>query len=191
MAKLLSVAAWRIDPSQEARYAMLTAGALPGMRVLGGDTGPVYSVAFNPNGKIMASANADRTIRLWDVATGREIGKPLTGHRNEVNSVAFSPDGTMLASGGFDGTIRLWDVAYGQEIGAPFTGETGPVESVAFSPDGQTMASGSTDGTIRLWDVAFAKDIAPYLCASAGQTLTPADWKRYMPPGAAYRNVCP
>jgi hypothetical protein len=54
-----------------------------------------------------------------------------------------------------------------------------------------TLASGSTDGTIRLRDVAFAKDIAPYLCTSAGQTLSRAEWEQYMPLGPAYRNVCP
>jgi WD40 repeat protein len=158
---------------------------------LTGDTYAVVTVAFSPNGQVLASGSVDYTIRLWDVATRTEIGNPLTGDTETVDSVAFSPDGQILVSGGADGTIRLWDVAYGQEIGAPFTGETEAVDSVAFSPDGRTLASGSTDGTIRLWDVGFVEDIAPYLCASAGRTLTRAQWERHMPPGAAYQNVCP
>ena len=158
---------------------------------LAGDAYAVVTVAFSPNGQILASGSTDYTVRLWDVATRTEIGNPLTGDTESVDSVAFSPDGEILASGGADGTIRLWDVTTGLEIGAPFMGETGSVDSVAFDRDGQTLASGSADGTTRLWDVAFVKDIAPYLCASAGQTITLAEWKQYMPPGPPYQNVCP
>ena len=69
-------------------------------------------MAFSPDGKTLATGNADDTVRLWDVATHRQIGRPLTGHTEPVNSVAFSPDGKTLASGSDDGTVRLWDVAY-------------------------------------------------------------------------------
>jgi WD40 repeat protein len=69
----------------------------------------VFSVAFSPDGKTLASGSFDKTIRLWDVAKGQPIGVPLTGHTDKVFSVAFSPDGRTLASGSADNTIRLWD----------------------------------------------------------------------------------
>ena len=105
---------------------MLAAAARPGIAVLTGHTGPVNSVAFSPDGTTLAtrSDGDDGTVRLWDVATHRQIGGPLTGHAGPVTSVAFSPDGTTLASGDDDGTVRLWDVATHRQIGGPLTGPT-------------------------------------------------------------------
>ena len=114
-----------------------------------------------------------------------------------VFSVAFSPDGNILASGNNDGTVRLWDVATHHQIGNPLVGHIGPVHSVAFSPDGKTLASGSSDQTVRFWNVtapgqnvANAADLARYLCALTGQSLTHAEWARWVP-GLAYQHVCP
>ncbi|GAB4461277.1 MAG: hypothetical protein Kow0070_18660 [Anaerolineales bacterium] len=114
----------------------------------------VRSVAFSPDGSLLAAGCEDGSLRLWNVATRQPLGEPLTGHSRDVNSVAFSPDGTLLASGSWDNTLRLWDVATRQPLGEPLTGHGGDVNSVAFSPDGTLLASGSEDETIRLWDVA-------------------------------------
>ena len=117
---------------------------------LRGHTDNVTSVAFSPDGQILASGSTDETIRLWDVNTS-ELIEILEGHTDDVTSVAFSPDGQTLASGSTDETIRLWDVNTG-ELLETLEGHRREVTSVAFSPDGKTLASGSTDDTIRLWN---------------------------------------
>ena len=117
---------------------------------LEGHTDIVWSVAFSPNGKILASGSYDQTVHLWDVNTGRLL-HTLTEHTNEVLSLAFSPDGNTLASASWDGTIRLWNPNNGK-LKRTLTEHAGGVTSVAFSPDGQTLASGSADQTILLWD---------------------------------------
>src|SRR5256885_1364904 len=97
------------------------------------------SVAFSPEGKTLASGSYDKTIKLWDVASG-ELLRSLEGHRDSVLSVAFSSDGKTLASGSNDTTIKLWDVASG-ELLRSLEGHRDSVRSVAFSSDGKTLAS--------------------------------------------------
>jgi hypothetical protein len=116
-------------------------------------------------------------VRLWDLATHRQIGIPLTGHAGAVYSVAFSPDGTTLASGGDGGTVRLWDVATHRQTGNPIAGYAGVVFSVAFSPDGKTLATGGEGHAVRLWDVATHRQIG------GGTTATG-------PPGAGTTSAC-
>jgi hypothetical protein len=138
----------------------------------------VLSVASSPDGKILASADAGGTIRLWDTATDKELAV-LKEHTASVRCVRFSPNGKVLASAGMnDKTVRLWDVSTGKEL-AILKGHQGPVEAVAFNPDGKTVASGSHDRTVRIWDVATGKQVTSisgdYVCTLAyspdGKTL--------------------
>jgi WD40 repeat protein/DNA-binding SARP family transcriptional activator len=112
--------------------------------------GAISSVAFSPNGQILAAGTKEE-IRLWRT-TDRQPLLTLAGHTSLVTSVAFSPDGQTLASGSDDQTVRLWDVHTGQSL-KTLAGHTSEARSVVFSSDGQTLASGSLDQTVRLWDV--------------------------------------
>src|SRR6266849_285299 len=82
---------------------------------LKGHTALVYSVAFSPDGSLLASGSHDQTIRVWNPADGKPI-RELKGHTGIVDSIAFSPDGKLLASGSADKTVRLWDPASGKEV---------------------------------------------------------------------------
>jgi WD40 repeat protein len=115
-------------------------------------SGRVFSVNFSPDGKLLASASADETVRIRDVAAGGSQ-QILESHSDGVNSVNFSPDGKLLASASADETVRIWDVATGG-LQQTLEGHSGEVLSVNFSPDGKLLASASADDeTVRIWDV--------------------------------------
>jgi WD40 repeat protein len=152
---LLSVEAYRAEPNYETYSTLFaTSRAHPRLvRCQHGHRSAVYGVSFSPDGKALASSSGDGSIILWDVATGKPRGRPLTGHRGIVYGVAFSPDGHLLASASADGTVIVWDTTTGKPRGRPLIGHKSEVHGVAFSPDGRTLASASPDKTVILWDV--------------------------------------
>lgn len=112
---------------------------------------PVRSLAFNPDGRLLASAGRDEEIKLWNAVTWNHT-KTLRGHKGTVYTVAFSPDGRLLASGSEDQTVIVWNVEAGK-LRRTVRGHSQAVYGVAFSPDGSMLASASGDKTIRLWDL--------------------------------------
>ena len=120
------------------------------LALLAGHTNRVSSLAYSPNGQMLASGSRDNTVRLWDTNTGQPKFT-LSGHSDLVTAVVYSPDGATLASGSRDNTVRLWDTNAGT-LKATFAEHTHWVNTVAYSPDGSTLVSAGEDTTIRLWD---------------------------------------
>jgi WD40 repeat protein len=117
---------------------------------LSGHTGRLYGLAFSFDGKILASASSEGTVKLWDVGSGKEMAT-LHGHTGSIWSVSFTADGKALTTSGSDNTIRLWDLATFKEQ-AVLQGHGGTVYSAVIHPQGKLLASGSSDSTVKIWD---------------------------------------
>jgi WD40 repeat protein len=120
-------------------------------------------LAFTPDGRLLASANQDNTVCLWDTHAKKKLPS-LQGHMCHVSSVAFSPDGKRLASGSEDWTIRIWDLESGLTT-LTLKGHQGRVLTVAFDSDGQQLVSTSEDGTARVWAAPVENGAGPQVAS--------------------------
>ena len=166
---------------------------------LTGHTNRVYAVATTHlDGRPIAiSGGDDRTLRMWDLATGQQIGQPLTGHTGSINGMATTQlDGRPIAiSASGDNTLRIWNLTTGQPIGQPFTGHTLSIETVAATRlgDRPIAISGGSDNTLRMWDLASGQQIGQPLTGHTNRvdavTTTQLDARPIAISGGADRSV--
>lgn len=153
---------------------------------LKGHSSDVNSVAFAADGVTLASGSDDKTIKLWNLKTKKEI-RTLKGNKQWIWTVAFSPDGKTLASGSADKNIKLWNLSTGQEI-LSLKGHKDGIANVAFSPDGKILASSSLDNTIKLWNLStgkvirtlegHSKAVSSIAFSPDGNTLASGSWDK-------------
>jgi WD40 repeat protein len=140
----------------------------------------INQLVYSPDGRLLISENIDKTVSIWEAASGRErnhLGEPIAGPASNVTTsfvvvngiirngvatapvgmtIASSPDGSLIASPGANHSVRVWDTALGKEVGS-FKGHHGAIASLSFAPDGKTLVSGTNDTTILVWDLSRLK----------------------------------
>jgi WD40 repeat protein len=153
------------------------------------------SVAFSPNGRLLAVGSADKLVHLWDITNpNRPVPlKPLTGATNTVYSVAFSPDGRTLAAatgGPRSGSVWLWNMSATRQptLAATLTDPSGSTLASAFLGSPDILVTGGAGGLLQLWNTSTSK-VAKYVCAEAGTGITKSEWKQYIP-GFPHRPPC-
>ncbi len=157
-----SVRIWDPDAGRELLVLPMTDGVASlafspnGEFVATGD-GELPRVFHEPSGKFPAPEGKEMSIRIWNLATGKEI-RTMRGHLGSVHALAFSPDGARLASAGADGTLRVWNVANGEKSRVQEL-QAGPLFCLTFNPDGTKLATAGEDRRIRLWDAGDGRVI--------------------------------
>ena len=131
-----------------------------------GHTAGLYRIAYSPDGKRLATASIDKTAKVWDPATGKEL-LTLRGHTEDVVGIAFSPDGTRVATASYDKTAKVWDAATGKEL-LTLRGHTEWIFGIAFSPEGTRLATASLDKTAKVWDAATGREMLTLIGHTGG-----------------------
>jgi hypothetical protein len=142
-----------------------------------GHTASVTCIRYSPDGRTLASAGKDSTVRTWDVATGKAV-QLFKGHRQPVSSIAFSPSGDRIVSGDEEGKIRVWSAESTTELRV-LTGHTGAVLCVSVSPSGKILATGGADRTLRIWDLESggeARSIVEHARPVRSVAFVPGGW---------------
>ncbi len=142
-----------VAEAQSPAPALAIANTLEGHKEL------VYSVNFSPDGKHLVSGAFDKSLKLWDVATAKELKSYAgpSGHTDLVLTTAFSPDGRLIASGAKDNSIKLWDMPISGSYRS-YAGASAPVTCQALTPDGTRLVAGLEDGTVKIWNTSDGKE---------------------------------
>ncbi|RLN16092.1 uncharacterized protein C2845_PM02G00060 [Panicum miliaceum] len=170
------------------------ASASPGYvlrSTLSGHRRAVSTVKFSPDGRLLASASADKLLRVWSSSDLTPVAE-LAGHGEGVSDLSFSPDGRLLASASDDRTVRIWDLGAGggARLVKTLTGHTNYAFCVAFSPHGNVLASGSFDETVRVWEVRSGKCLRVLPAHSEPVTAVNFDRDGAMIVSGSYDGLC-
>jgi hypothetical protein len=150
--KLLAAASGKPGQFGEITIMRFTDFMFEKLHSIRGHRDNIFSIAFGPDGRTLATCSYDRMIKLWDAATGKEL-RNLKDHTDAVFSIAFSPDGKLLASASADRTVKVWNIATGERLYTLGDG-LDAMNTVAFHPSGKMLAGAGADRVIRLWEVS-------------------------------------
>jgi WD40 repeat protein len=139
----------------------------------------IRSVAFSPDGRVVAVGSSDGTVSLWNVTTRKEIRETTPGSES-VETVAFAADGQVLVTAGDDGTVRLWDTGTLLPLGPPLRRRSGAIRRLVVSPDASVLATAADDHTVRSWPGILwlnADALTARICGLIAGGITYAEWQ--------------